>query len=349
MTRMSCCIAVLVLCVGVGCSDDDNATSPDAMSSDGAPPGPDTGPQDGGLQDAGPQDPDGAVTGSLSEAYPGDVGMGSDPAVVWFEDFEEGSLAAIAARYDQVRDDGRWELVSDTPNGNGSALALHASVGVAVDLFKQLPDHDEWWVRWYVNYEAGVEWHHNGMWIGGYNPSTTWPSPNAGSQPNGDDRFSIAIEPMSDSGRFDFYNYWMHMRSWSEPPSTFWGNTLVHQNSFTVDGGTWVCLEMHARVNSDPASAAGGVLEVWKNDVLVQRFDENGPLGYWTRDKFCPPNADAAECTDYPAPATEILNLQVRSTTQYGLNHFWPQNYDADGTVVYDQMVVATQRVGCMQ
>lgn len=347
MTRMCSSIVVLVLCVA--CSGDDDAMSPDAMSPDAMSPDGSPSGQDANLQDAAPSDPDAAVTGMLAEEYPDDLGMGTDPAVVWFEDFEEGSLAAIAARYDQVRDNGGWELTSDTPNGSGSGLALHASVGVAVDLFKQLPNHDEWWVRWYVSYEAGVTWHHNGMWIGGYNPSTTWPNPNAGSQPNGDDRFSIAIEPMGDGGRFDFYNYWMHMRSWSEPPSSFWGNTLVHQNDFTVDAETWVCLEIHVRLNSDPSSGAGAVLEVWKNDILVQRFDENGPLGYWIRDKFCPEGADGSECTNYPAPATEIMDLQLRSTTQLQLNHFWPQNYDADGTLIFDQMVVATRRVGCMR
>jgi len=91
------------------------------------------------------------------------------------------------------------------------------------------------------------------------------------------------------------------------------------------------------------------MLEVWKNDILVESFDENGPLGYWIRDKYCPGGADGSECTDYPAPATEILDLQLRNTTALQLNHFWPQNYDADGTLIFDQMVVATRRVGCMQ
>lgn len=358
MTRKSLIVAASFLCVACAACGDDDVGAVDARVEDGSPPPPDAatvdgGPvdaaaMDGGLMDAGPG-PDGAVTGTLSEEYPEDVGMDSDPSVVWFEDFEEGSLSAIATRYDQVRDNGGWELISDTPNGSGEALALHAAVGEAVDLYKQLPGHEEWWVRWYVQYDPGVSWHHNGMWIGGYNPPTAWPNPQAGNQPNGDDRFSIAVEPMGDSGRLDFYNYWMHMRSWESPPSTYWGNTLVHQTGFTADGGSWICLELHVRLNPDPASAAGGVLEVWKNDVLVQRFDESSPLGYWTADKFCPEGADGPECTSYPAPATEILNLQQRSTTNLQLNHFWPQNYDADGTVIFDQMVVATRRVGCMR
>lgn len=297
---------------------------------------------------------------SLAAAYPGDVGLGSDPAVVWFEDFEAGSLAAIAARYDQTHDAGRWTLVTDTPNGSGNALALRAGQGEsAVDLYKQLPDADEWYVRWYAHYEANVPWHHSGMWFGGYNPSMPWPSPMAGVRPSGDDRFSISVEPVygvdGGSPRFDFYNYWMGMHSWMAEPiddngMAYWGNGLVHRNDFTVDPGTWVCLEVHVKLNPDPANAAGAMLEVWKNDALVQSFSEDGPLGWWIRDKFCPASADGSECTDYPAPADSVLDLQHRTTADLRLNAFWPQNYitdDAMGTLVFDQMVVATRRVGC--
>jgi hypothetical protein len=155
--------------------------------------------------------------------------------------------------------------------------------------------------------------------------------------------------------RFDFYNYWMTMHSWMAQPSgstAYYGNALVHQNSFTIDEGRWVCLEVHIALNSDPSSARGAVLEVWKNDARVQRFDEAGPPGYWIRDKFCPRGADGTECTSYPAPANAILDLQFRNTPALQLNAFWPQNYitaGPDGSVQYDDMVVATQRLGCLQ
>jgi hypothetical protein len=299
---------------------------------------------------------------TLADDYPGDVGLGDDPDVVWFEDFEEGSLAAIADRYDQSRDLGRWELVSDTPSGSGSALAMRAGQGEdAIDLYKQLPDSDEWYVRWYAKYEAGVPWHHSGMWFGGYNPSMAFPSPMAGRRPNGDDRFSISLEPVYEDGsgnpRFDFYNYWRGMHTWMADPvaddgTAYYGNGLVHRNDFTVDEDAWVCLEVHVRLNPDAGSTAGAMLETWKNDTLMRSFTDAGPMGYWIRDKFCPEGADGAECTDYPAPATEILDLRFRSSTDLRLNAFWPQNYitdDAMGTLVFDQMVVATRRVGCLR
>lgn len=298
---------------------------------------------------------------TLSELHPGDLGMDEDPSVVWFEDFEEGSLNAIEARYDQVRNNGRIALVSDTPNGTGTALSLRAGQGEnAVDLYKRLPNADEWYVRWYVQYEENVPWHHSGMWFGGYNPSSPWPSPGAATKPNGDDRFSIAVEPVYDgpSGlRFDFYNYWYAMHSWMAVPdpasgTAYYGNPIVHMNDFTVDEARWVCLEVHVRLNPDPASGLGAMLEVWKGDALVQSFDDAGPVGYWIRDKFCPEGANGSDCTDYPAASDTILDLRFRTTTDLTLNAFWPQNYitdDAQGSMLLDQMIVATQRIGCMR
>lgn len=348
-----CALTMLGACDGGEATGDGGARADAHVQRDGAITMHDASGTDASSSDAGS-----AMT--LSDRHPGDVGLGADPAVIWFEDFEEGSIAAIADRYDQARGMAdRWTLITDTPSGTGSALALRAGNGEdAVDFYKQLPDGDEWYVRWYARYESSVPWHHSGVWFGGYNPSSPWPSPGAGTRPNGDDRFSVSVEPVFDSPslRFDFYNYWMAMHSWMDPPSndgtSYYGNALVHRDDFTVDEESWVCLEAHVRLNPDPSSGAGAVLEVWKNDALVMRFGDEGPMGYWIRDKFCAESADGAECTDYPATATERLDLRYRSTTDLRLNAFWPQNYitdPAEGTLAFDQMVVATTRVGCMR
>jgi hypothetical protein len=135
----------------------------------------------------------------------------------------------------------------------------------------------------------------------------------------------------------------------------YYGNALVHQNGFTVDEDQWMCIEVHIKLNTDPGSSEGAVLAVWKNNTLVQRYDEKGAVGYWIRDKFCPMGADGKECTDYPpAQGTELLplDLQVRSTSALTLNAFWPQNYiteGPEGSVQYDDMVLATARVGCIE
>lgn len=116
-----------------------------------------------------------------------------------------------------------------------------------------------------------------------------------------------------------------------------------------------MCLEVQIKLNTDPSSATGAELGVWKNDQAVVHFSQSGPLGYWVKDKFCPEQADGPECTNYPPPTgTSMLplDLQYRSTADLKLNAFWPQNYITSGgagSVQYDDMVVATERVGCLQ
>jgi hypothetical protein len=231
----------------------------------------------------------------------------------------------------------------------------------ATDLYKRLvPGHDEWFVRWYAKYQAGIQWHHTGMWIGGYDPATAYPNPQAGLKPNGDDRFEIAIEPVWGSGmpnpRLDTYDYWMKMHSWMDVPmgnTAYYGNSVIHRNGFTADDDAWICLEMHVKLNTDVASSAGAVFDVWKNDTLVQHIDGSAPMGCWIKDKFCPQGADGTECTQYANLCTMPyvpLDMQWRSTAALQLDYFWPQNYvttGPDGSVTYDQMVVATSRIGC--
>lgn len=310
---------------------------------------------------------DGAPSGpTLASKYPGDVGIANDPAVVWAENFEEGSVSSVTARYDDQSNAPGMSLENDVPPKSSGAVSMRMTSSGdsanATDLYKSLsPGWDEWYVRWYAKYEPGaIEWHHVGTWFGGYDPPTPYANPQAGLKPNGDDRFSISIEPIWDVGtgatRFDTYDYWMQMHSWMDQPSgntAYYGNAIVHQNGFTVDEGSWVCLEVHAKLNSDLGSGGGAVFEVWKSDALLQRFDDSGPMGYWIKDKFCPQGADGTECTDYPAPFDTILDQQERTTSSLPLNYFWPQNYITQaGTtawVEYDDMVIATTRIGCLQ
>jgi len=316
------------------------------------------------ISDAGGDAP--SSGGTLSSKYPGDVGMKNDPAVVWLEDFEEGDVGSVTSRYDSHNNPPGITLESDVPAksaGKSSGRFTASGDGAnATDLYKSLtPGWDEWYVRWYAKYEPGaITWHHTGVWFGGYDPAIPYPDPQAGLKPNGDDRFSISIEPVFDVGsgaaRFDTYDYWMQMHSWMDQPTgntAYYGNAVVHESSFKVNEGNWVCLEVHVKLDTDTSSGKGAVLEIWQNDGLVQRFDDSGPMGYWIKDKFCPQGADGTECTDYPAPFDTILDQQERSTTSLQLNAFWPQNYITDAGVTawveYDDMVIATTRIGCLQ
>ncbi len=304
----------------------------------------------------------GGTGAGLSSKYPGDVGIEQDPDVIWVENFEEGSVGALVARYEDAKQNG-ISLDSDKPSqssGSKSGKLTASGAGPnAVDFYKKLtPGYEEVYVRYYAKYEANVEWHHTGVWVGGYNPASNWPSPQAGLKPDGDDRFHVSLEPMAQGAtpRMDFYNYWMKMHSWMDNPqgsTAYYGNSLIHDPSLTAKE-QWQCFELHIKLNTSASSGAGAELGVWVNDQSVIQFTDSAPLGYWVKDKFCPDNATGTECTDYkPSNPTLVpLDFQVRSTLNLKINAFWPQNYITSGgagSVWYDDMVIAKTRVGCIQ
>ena len=188
----------------------------------------------GAARDAGGAAGSAGAEPTLATKYPGDVGLATDPDVVWAEGFEEGSVATMLARYDDAHADG-ITFEADVPAksaGKASAKLTASGAGPnAVDFFKQLsPGYDELYVRYYAKYQAGAPWHHTGVWFGGYNPSTKYANPQAGLKPNGDDRFSVSLEPQEQgpTPRMDFYNYWMQMHSWMDVPM---GDTAYYGNA----------------------------------------------------------------------------------------------------------------------
>ena len=304
----------------------------------------------------------GSGAGLLADAYPGDIGIENDPAVVWTESFEQASIEDVVARYDDAKAEG-LSLDADVPaasSGASSGRFTASGAGPnAVDLFKSFDaGYDELFVRYYVKYQADVTWHHTGVWVGGYAPPTDYPNPQAGLKPNGDDRFSVSIEPVwpGSPPRLDTYDYWMKMRSWMDQPegdTAYYGNPLIHREDFLAQE-SWQCIEIRIKVNDDLASAAGAALGVWLDDGTIAELDDQGPLGYWVRDKWCPDDTTAPECTDYRPDAPELVpvDLQVRTTADLAINNFWPQNYITEGgpgSVWYDDMVVATRRIGCIR
>jgi hypothetical protein len=345
---------------GTGASDGAVADAAPAPTADAS------APDVGTPSDAGQPPPGEAGSGTgISSRYPGDQGIASDPSVVWAELFDEGSVSAFTARYDTASNPAGMQLLADVPSKSKSPASIQLTSSGdganATDFYKSMSQgYEEWFVRWYAKYPPSIQWHHTGVWFGGYDPALKYPYPRAGLKPAGNDLFSVSIEPIWNIGtaqaQFDFYNYWMNMHSWMAMPSgstAYYGNALVNENGFGIDETSWSCIEVHVKMNTDPTAGAGAVLEVWKNDALVQSFTGAGPMGYWIRDKFCTMAADGTQCTDYPAPFDTVLDLQWRTTPTLQLNYFWPQNYITTSGVTagmqYADMIVATERVGCIQ
>ena len=303
-----------------------------------------------------PQEIDGSF---LSEKYPGDLGMENDPDVIWVENFEESSISDILSRYEDYKNPDGMYFDDDVPalSSGSKSLALVAGGDQedATDFYKNFGEdgYEQWYIRWYVKYQANAEYHHTGVWFGGYHEPLNWPYPRAGTKPAGDDLFSIAIEP-SFPGVLDFYNYWMKMRSWSDPPSSYWGNSLVHHSATYYDE-EWICIEVYFKVNPYMNSGDGAELTLWINDEFIVDFTGTSGLGHWVADKFCTEDSDLPSCTNYPPDEGEEmipLDLQVRVIEELKLNYLWPQNYttaEEQTTVWFDDIVIANIRIGSLR
>ena len=311
------------------------------------------------------------TTSTLASKYPGDVGIGSDPSVVWNENFSEGSVSAIAARYATVVNTGGMALVADVPANNAASTKSISMVsGGSNDttyLYKNFSQgYDEIYVRWYAKYVTQGPWHHVGMVFGGYNPALSYPYPRAGQKPAGNDSFHIYYEPNSGAAYnnwTDFYNYWMQMHSFDANPvqGDYFGNQLVNDPASTTYGTGWHCYEVHLKLNTDMNSSTGAILELWIDDQPIIRYDDGGvavggstaeELGYWTADKFCYLSNPSSICAPYnPGSGYVTLNQQYRTTTALQTNFMWLENYNNYSTnneVRYSNVVFATQRIGAI-
>jgi hypothetical protein len=97
-----------------------------------------------------------AAYAGLANKYPGDVGIESDPNVVFTENFEEGSLAAVLARWEEAKKSDIMSLVPDTPppsSGSHSILFAHVEGQDSAHLYRRLlPGYDQLYLRFYVKF-----------------------------------------------------------------------------------------------------------------------------------------------------------------------------------------------------
>ena len=181
----------------------------------------------------------------IAAAYPGDLEIASDPAVVLYEDFE-GTLGDIMDRWDDVKEPDLMSVTDDVPGDSSGtqSLLMHKEPGdgtTGAGLYTRLvgggTGYQQLYARMYVKIAAGSDViHHFGTNLGGLNPPSPWPIVSSGSRTDGDVSFWTGIEPYGDSWRWDFYTYWMEMRSFENDDgsgSSFWGNSFLRD---TADG-----------------------------------------------------------------------------------------------------------------
>jgi len=289
----------------------------------------------------------------IAATFPGDRGIEKHPDVIFVEHFDEGSIDAIAKRWDSAKAKPIMSLSEDVPAGSGgkaSLLMTHVGgEGTGAHLYRRLlPGHKVVFARWYVKFDRDcAQVHHFGTHLGGFDPPTPWPQGGAGNRPRGDRRFTTGVEPFGKGWNWDFYTYWQGMRVHGD--GRYWGTPFHTGGSKRkVERGTWICVEMMVKVN-DPPTASNGEQAFWIDGKLFRRDGQvtshigpGFPRGRWAGG-WWRPEANAK---------TAFEGFHWRSVEKLAVNYIWTYLYITKAPkghvskVWFDHIVVAKSYIG---
>ena len=198
----------------------------------------------------------------LAAAYPGDAGIAGHPEVIFADNFEQGQLGeswdSIRNREDKVL--ALTDSVADgAPVGSRSlqvTARLHANTGGGLTVW--FASHPRLFVRFYTRFDPACDYvHHfctlraNKSLQGG----DRWSGfGGAGERPKGDERFSTALEPWGNwgrwppPGRWNFYSYWHEMTRGGD--GRYWGNAFRPAEQPDIRRGSWISAEMMLQHNT---------------------------------------------------------------------------------------------------
>lgn len=289
----------------------------------------------------------GAAAAGLAAKYKQDTGIGKDPAVLFAEDFEESTVQDVSARWSETHNGAGMSLDKDVPAGSpsGSHSIRMTSVGGSTDgghLYKRIPGQDRIYLRFYMKHANGGTYHHSGGGMGGYYPPSNYALGQAGMRPTGSDRIAVRAERVTGSdSRFDYYAYWPEMRG-NPADASFWGNHLINDQNVAMANGEWACVEYMIKVNS-PVASRNGEMAMWLNGKQVSNLGPGYPKGKWTYDNF-KPDSSGQPFEGFLWRRNEALDLNWIRLSHYVSAD--PAGYK--GMMWFDQMVLATQYIGCM-
>jgi hypothetical protein len=302
---------------------------------------------------AGRQKPGCDVTWGLAAKYIGGRGIEKDPSVIFVEDFESGDVESLKTRWDSIKNAGIMSFVNDVPSGSaGKRSLLMTYIGgqdTGGHLYRRLlPGYEQLYFRFYVKFDPDCYPIHYFFHVGGYNPPTPWPQGGAGIRPAGHERFTTAAEPYGKNWRWDFYSYWMGMRS--SPDQKSWGHDFINDESLKVERGKWICVELMVKLN-DPPTACNGEQALWidskpwcRDGQVISYLGQGFPKGKWVWDSFIPDSA-----------GEPFEGFRWRSSEDLKLNFLWLLLYITDAPaghiskVWFDDIVVARQYIGPMK
>ncbi len=231
--------------------------------------------------------PEGA--NGIAARYPGDVGIGGDPAVIFADDFESYSSASgLTSRWNEVYQWSNVRIATEAGSAFRGSKALEFAVPrqtseVSNTATKYVsPKRDTLFVRYYAKFDPGFNVlgsSHNGGWI-----SASYCCP--GVRADGYNKFLVSAEFWRDStstpnpGQLNVYVYHPEQRDaygdhffptgrvipFDRTPGNF-GSSFVARPDFVPELGRWYSYELMVKANTP--GARDGRVAVWVDGRLV--------------------------------------------------------------------------------
>ncbi len=208
----------------------------------------------------------------LAAQYPNDVGLASDPAVLYFLDFND---EAETMTWSRDKTGYGWTSNADNVLSGGGALEIQQTTGThdPFEIQPTISETDVAYVRWYRKWEAGYDFtQHKMPGVYAKAPGAT----GAGEIPTGYDKYSLKLF-VDFERRPRFYSYHPDQTGpWGDSPQM----NLVDP-PIQVVADRWYCFEMMIRANT--VGVRDGELKMWIDGQLVghienMRFRETADL-----------------------------------------------------------------------
>jgi hypothetical protein len=327
--------------------------------------------------------PGGASSGgpagdTLSARYPDDEGIASDGAVLFHDDFEAGW-----GRWDDPSQDTPYLHLEQDPElaygGTGLLRSTVTTAQLAEDEYissstrVDLPERVERiYVRFYARFVGVAPNPHH--WVRVAAGTESWSQSGlANTVPPGDEGFWFDFDANLDDV-YNFYVYWYEMRSGrcndgtavpgcagDQGTTYYYGNVFRPPDQAAFPRDEWLCIELLGSANT--VGASDGELAFWIDGVPIGEYGPGYPVGTWLRDSFHTGGCDFSACTE-PVP---FEGFDFRSSAdvrfkQLFLDAYYERGSSADRraeleargetvsdeqTILYDDVVVATERIGC--
>jgi len=307
----------------------------------------------------------GGATGFISTQYPQDVGIAGDARVLFASDFENG--LAGWTRY--TNDTDQIAVLTDATLAHAGSKYLRAQVtrtqlastanisaNAQYDFARRVPE--VYW-RFHTRFVGQTASPHHWVRVGAGTPSYQSDGL-ANTVPPGNQGFWFDLDA-SQTKTFAFYVYWYMMRSGrcndgsatpgcagDQGTTYYYGNNFnpADQTAFAAD--SWFCLEIRTKANT--VGQSDGELTLWKDDALVGEYKPGTPRGRWLRDNFYSwgqyfIDEQAFEGFDFRSDA-DVLLKRVTLDAYYQVDTL-PASAPEAQVILYDDVVVATSRIGC--